>query len=441
MGRTLTWTSALLAATLVAYKPGTASADVHHRRSPIVEVVEKVSPAVVYIGTEQVIEERARGDARDFFDDFFGPRERRQAVQGLGSGVIIDPSGLIVTNDHVIHGASTIHVGLGQRKDAQRRRHRLRCRQRFGRAQGASAGGAPGGREAGHLQRPDDRRNGGRHRKPVRALQDGDLGRGFRDRPQLQGQRTHVQRLHPDGRGDQSRQLRRAAAQRRRRDRRHQHGDLRQRQGIGFAIPADKVKRIVTELTQFRKVRPVWVGIDVQSLTPEQAGRLGWDRNNGVVVTAIDSGSPAERAGLQQGDIIAEVASTPVDDQEDFDVRLRSYPAGAQIPMSIYRDGRVSSLAIVAQEFPVTMADQLSWDRLGLRIRPTGGGMGVAAVRPGSAAIRIGIAPGDVILQVNNTPTRTLDAYREALIAARLKRSVLILLRRGAAAYHITLPF
>src|SRR6185295_11050215 len=84
-------------------------------------------------------------------------------------------------------------------------------------------------------------------------------------------------------------------------------------QGIGFAIPADKVKRIVTELTQFRKVRPVWVGIDVQSLTAKQAGRLGWDRNNGVVVTSIDSGSPAERAGLQQGDIIAEVASTPVD--------------------------------------------------------------------------------------------------------------------------------
>src|SRR4051812_40018126 len=84
--------------------------DVNSRRSPVVQVVEKVSPAVVYVGTVQVVETRFRG--RGFDDFFFGPQEERRAVEGLGSGVIIDPSGIIVTNDHVIRGASQIHIVL-----------------------------------------------------------------------------------------------------------------------------------------------------------------------------------------------------------------------------------------------------------------------------------------------------------------------------------------
>ena len=94
--------------------------DLGSRRSPVVQVVDRVSPAVVYIGTVQMVEARFR--SRTLFDEFFfGPREERQAVEGLGSGVIIDPSGVIVTNDHVIRGASEIHVVLadGRQLDAE----------------------------------------------------------------------------------------------------------------------------------------------------------------------------------------------------------------------------------------------------------------------------------------------------------------------------------
>ena len=96
------------------------SGDLASRRSPVVQVVEKVSPAVVYIGTVQVVETRFR--QRSGFDDFFfGPREERRAVEGLGSGVIIDSAGVIVTNEHVIRGASEIHVVLadGRQIDAE----------------------------------------------------------------------------------------------------------------------------------------------------------------------------------------------------------------------------------------------------------------------------------------------------------------------------------
>src|SRR5215470_16326052 len=88
-----------------------ARADQARRHSPVVDVVQKVSPAVVFIGTEQVVDRRMRGSPLEEF--FFGEgsvRERRETVQSLGSGVIIDPAGIIVTNDHVVRGASAIHV-------------------------------------------------------------------------------------------------------------------------------------------------------------------------------------------------------------------------------------------------------------------------------------------------------------------------------------------
>src|SRR6516164_3044757 len=90
--------------------PALAGADVARRRSPVVEVVQKASAAVVFIGTEQRVDRRIRGSP---LGDLFGDgKQRQETVQSLGSGVIIDPGGLIVTNDHVIRGASAIHVVL-----------------------------------------------------------------------------------------------------------------------------------------------------------------------------------------------------------------------------------------------------------------------------------------------------------------------------------------
>jgi serine protease Do len=425
---------------LAAVLAATAQADQKTRRNAVVAVVEKVSPAVVYIGTEQIIEERARGDQWDVFEDFFNPRERRQAVQGLGSGVIIDPSGLILTNDHVIHGASAIHVGLADGRtlqvevigaDADNDLAVLRVQgkgpfpaARLGISSDLMIGetvvaiGSPFGLS-----------------KTVTAGVVSAVGRSFKA-----NNRTYNDFIQTDAAinpGNSGGPLLNV------------DGEIigintaifASAQGIGFAIPVDKVKRIVTELTQFGKVRPAWVGVDVAGLTPRIADRLGWDKSHGVVVASVDPGSPAERAGLQQGDIIAEVAGTPVDDPEDFDVRLRSYPAGAQIPLNVFREGKLGGASVTAQEFPAKLGEALSWDRLGIKVRPGGGGMTITQVRPGTQAARIGISAGDVVVRLNNVPVQTLDAYRETLIASRQSRSVLVLLRRGRSAYHITLPF
>ena len=109
----------VLALALIPALP--ARADLARRRSAVVDVVQKVGPAVVFIGTEQVVNRRMRGSPLEEFFFGEGGRPQRQTVQSLGSGVIIDPGGTIVTNDHVIRGASAVHVMLadGRQLDAE----------------------------------------------------------------------------------------------------------------------------------------------------------------------------------------------------------------------------------------------------------------------------------------------------------------------------------
>jgi serine protease Do len=206
-------------------------------------------------------------------------------------------------------------------------------------------------------------------------------------------------------------------------------------------IPADKVKRIVTELTQFGKVRPAWLGFDVQPLTLELSRRLGWDRTFGAVITNVEESRPAAEAGLQRGDIVTQVATTQVEDADDLKSRFRSFVAKTPVPLRVFRGGQVLEVSVTPVEFPARLVDATVWDRLGLRVKAGQGGMPITSVRPGTAAARVGLEPGDVILKVNNAPVGTPELFREAIIHARGKPSVLLLVRRGQRGYYLTLPF
>ena len=422
--------------------PSVARADQARRRSAVVEVVQKVSPAVVYIGTEQIVESRFRGDtpAERFFEEFFGPRERRQAVQGLGSGVIIDPSGIVVTNDHVIRGASAIHVILadgrqleaeviGSDADNDLAVLRVSAKAPLPAAKLGTSSDLMIGETVVAIGSPFGLS------KTVTSGVVSAVGRSFKANDRVFNDFVQTDAaINPGNSGGPLLNV---------------DGEVigintaifASAQGIGFAIPADKVRRIVAELTQFGKVRPAWTGVEVRTLTPRMAANLGWDRTYGVVVTGIEPGSPAEKAGLQRGDVIAEVGGSRVDDEEDFTVRLKGYPARAQVELSVFRNGASQTLALTPVEFPPKMAEGLAWERLGLRVRPVQGGLAVSAVRPGSNAARVGLEPGDVLLRLNNQPMNSAEAFREALVASRNTRSVLLLVRRGPAGYYITLPF
>ncbi len=414
--------------------------DLQSRRSPVVQVVDQVSPAVVYIGTVSVVERTFR--SRSVFDElFYGPSEERRAVEGLGTGVIVDPTGLIITNDHVIRGASEIHVVLadGRQLDAE--------------VVGADAEAdlavlkvtARGPLPSARLGTSSDLMIGETViaigsplglKKTVTVGVVSALGRTIRNEGHTFNDFIQTDAsINPGNSGGPLLNI---------------DGEIiginsaiiASAQNIGFAIPADKVRRIVTELTQYGKVRPAWVGLDVQPLTPELGRQLGWDRTFGAVVSAVEPNSPAEKAGIQRGDIVTQAGTTQLEDASDFQSRLKGFTAKSPIRLQLFRSGQLVEASVIPVEFPAELVDATVWERLGLRLKPvTGAGMAISAVRPNSSSAQVGLRPGDLIRKINNRPVLSPGDLREAVIQARGTRSVLLLVMRGQRGYYLTLPF
>ena len=425
-------TALLLALSLV-------TGDLESRRSPVVKVVEAVSPAVVYVGTVQVVETRFR--RRSPLDDlFFGPQEERRAVEGLGSGVIIDPAGVIVTNDHVIRGASEIHVVLadgrqldaeviGSDADADLAVLKVQSKTPLPSAKLGTSSDLMIGESVIAIGAPLGLK------KTVTLGVVSALGRSIRNEDQVFNDFIQTDAsINPGNSGGPLLNV---------------DGEviginsaiIASAQNIGFAIPADKVRRIVNELTHFGKVRPSWVGLDVAPLSLELGRRIGWDRTYGALVASVEDGSPCASAGFKPGDVIAQVGSTQVESADDLRSRLRNFTAGTPIGMKIFRGGRLVDVTVTPTEFPQKLVDVTVWERLGLKVKPGKDGMPIVAVRPGTPAQRVGLEPGDVLLRLNNMPLDSADRFRDAVVQARGQRSVLLLVRRGARGYYLTLPF
>ena len=414
--------------------PSAGWADVSKRHSAVVEVVQKVSPAVVFIGTDQ----RLRGITPEEYFTGRGAGHGRM-VQSLGSGVLIDASGLIVTNDHVIRGASAIHVVLADGSqleaevvgsDAGNDLALLRVQAkaplpaaRLGTSADLMIGetvvaiGAPLG-----LQ------------KTVTVGVLSAIGRSFK----AENEQTFDDFLQTDAAinpGNSGGPLLNLDA------------DviginaaiLASAQGIGFAIPVDKVRRIVTELKSFGKLRPAWVGLDVMPLTPVVSRKAGWERTHGVLVEHVQSGSPAALAGVHPGDVVTDVAGSPVADVEDFNARLRGYPARTSFVLGVFRGGHALTLTVTPEKFPATLVDALSWERLGLKVSTSKGGLVVVGVRRGSQAAQSGIQPGDLVTRLNNEPVASLEAFRDGLMSSQPR--LLLLVRRGAFTYPLGFRF
>ena len=419
-----------------------AAADLARRKDAVVEVVQMVSPAVVYIGTQQVVERGFRGRSSNLFDEIVGGLDRRaETVEGLGSGVIIDPSGVVVTNDHVIRGATAIHVVLADGRqldaevigsDADNDLAVLRVQ-----AKGAlpAVRLAPQGSELLMGETAIAIGSPFGLSKTVTVGVVSATGRSFKADGRVYNDFVQTDAsINPGNSGGPLLNV---------------DGEIigintaifSSAQGIGFAIPADKVRRIVAELTQYGKVRPAWVGVDVQDLPRQLALQLGWDRTHGVIVSGVDEGSPAQRAGVRRGDILAEVDGSRVTDAQDFRQRMRGYTALSPFLVQLFREGAARELQVAPVEFPSQRVDALAWERLGLRLKELRGGLVVQSLKAGSAADSAGLQPGDVVRKLNGLSVASLSVFREALLSARGGRSLLLVVQRGRYGYYVTLPF
>jgi serine protease Do len=414
-------------------------ADVSKRHSAVVEVVQKVSPAVVFIGTEQSVDRRLRGSTLEEFFTGRGP-SRGRTVQSLGSGVLIDASGLVVTNDHVIRGASAIHVVLADGRqleadvvgsDASNDLALLRIQGKgpFPAARLGTSADLMIGETVVAIGSPLGLQ------KTVTVGVLSATGRSFKaDNDQVFDDFLQTDAaINPGNSGGPLLNL---------------DGDviginsaiLASAQGIGFAIPVDKVRRIVAELRSFGKLRPAWVGIDAVPLTPTLAQQVGWERTHGVLVERVQAASPAAVAGVRPGDVVTDIAGSPVADVDDLNARLRGYPARTSFALSVFRGGHELTLTVTPEKFPASLVDGLAWERLGLKVSTTKGGLLVVGVRRGSQAAQSGLQPGDLLTRLNNEPVATLEAFRDGLMSS-LGRGVLLSVRRGAFTYPLGFRF
>jgi S1-C subfamily serine protease len=211
-------------------------------------------------------------------------------------------------------------------------------------------------------------------------------------------------------------------------------------QGIGFAIPIDRAKRIVADLIASGEVQPAWVGLLVQDITPDLAAHFGTAAGGGTVVRFVEKDSPAQSAGVRPGDVIVERGDHEIHSANEWERRMHDEPIGTTVRIALLRGDTRLTLQLQTQRFPLERADALAWDLLGLRLEEARGALAINAVRPGTAAERVGIRAGDILAGLAGQSLSSLDEFRRRFSNLRDARHVLVSIQRGRRLYHVPLP-
>ncbi len=188
-------------------------------------------------------------------------------------------------------------------------------------------------------------------------------------------------------------------------------------EGIGLAIPAALARRVVESLIREGKVVRGYLGVLINGLNAEGARRLGLPNNRGALITDVQPGSPADRAGLKSGDVIVKLGERDVTDPAALRNVTASMDVGATVPVTFYRKGEKQSLPVTIDELPPAPEVLASF---GFRVRPApagpdgAGGIEIDQVIAGSPAFRDGLRPGMRILSVGREPVSTIAQF-EAL--------------------------
>lgn len=428
---------------------GTANADMARRRDAIVEVVQKVSPAVVYIGTEQEVESRFRG-RRSPLEEFFGgmgAEPERQRISGLGSGAIIDPSGIIVTNDHVIRGASAIHVILadGRSFDAEVIGSdaandlavlKVNAKEALPIAKLGTSSDLMIGETVVAIGSPFGLS------KTVTAGVVSAVGRTFRADNRVYNDFVQTDAaINPGNSGGPLFNL---------------NGEVvgintaiaGEGSGIGFAVPSNLVKSLLPQLEKKGAVTRGWLGLMVQDMTPDLGEALGAPVKEGAVVTDVTAETAAARAGLRPDDIIVAADGQPIDSAGALTRLVAQKPPGAELTLALYRDakkrdvkaklGTRPDLEGVAEKEPAVGGSQRPAEhRVGLSLMdmdpalaesqelPPSGAL-VTEVAPASMAEHAGLLPGMVVVEAANKPVRGAKDVVTALRKTKPGESVLL---------------
>jgi serine protease Do len=424
--------AALLVALWVTSTP-LAAQDGGVRRTPIVRVVESVAPAVVNISAESIV--RA---VDPFFGGLFGSRERR--AQSLGSGLIIDPAGIVITNAHVIEGASKIVVVLrdgreleadvlGADRDADLAVLKVGERGLPSVPLGASTDLLMGETVIA-LGNPFGLSN---------TVTTGVLSARGRTVPSERGGvrfsdflQTDAS-INPGNSGGPLVNLEGAVIG-------INTAIVQGANGIGFAIPADRAQRVVSDLLRFGELQPIWTGLRLETVDAELARRSGLPANRGALVVRVFEGSPAARAGVREGDQVVAIGRQPVSAREDISTAFYSAPVATPLLLEVRRGNQTLRLAVAAERPPRGLGLAVLEAVPGLRVRGGREGLVIDRVERGSPAARAGLRAGDRVLAANGQRLGELEELSREVLRAVDRGGLFLVVGRGRYAYNLNLP-
>ena len=434
-------------------------------RTGFAPIVKKVLPTVVNISSTKVVKTPTQFEGQmpddDFFRQFFGgsmrgtpqmPREQRE--RGLGSGVIVSPNGYILTNNHVVDGATDVKVTLSDKHDYKARvvgadpkvdlailkidatdlpaivigdssniqigDYALAVGNPFGVGKTVTMGivSATGRSHLGIEDYEDFIQTDA----PINPGNSG--GALINDRGELIGINTAIISHGSEG-----------------------------SQGIGFAIPVNLARTVMDEILKNGKVTRAYLGIVPQDVTPAIAKAFGVKEFTGALVGGVSADGPAQKAGLKNGDIILELNGKPVADANELRMSVSMMAPGTAVNLKVLREGADRNLTVTLGELPTEQASAekgssennselsgISVQNLNANLAqqlgvPAGAsGVVVTKVDPSSAAADAGLQRGDVIQEVNRKPIHNTSDFAAAMRNAK-DQTLLLVNRQGNTIY------
>lgn len=406
------------------------------RETQVVRVVREVAPAVVYISSKQRVQNPFGGPFWDLFgDDFWGSPPPGAQETSLGSGVLIDREGFVLTNEHVVMGGTEIQVTLNDGRSFPARM--VGSAPEMDLALLKIEGGGPF--PAARLGRSDDLMIGetviavGNPFGLSNTVSVGVLS--ATGRTVAAGNRRYADFLQTDAPinpGNSGGPLLNIL------------GEvigintaiIRQAQGIGFAIPIDRARRVVEQLRTYGKVRPVWLGF--LALDPSDLYRKRLGRNGGALVART---YPFAYPGVEveTDDFLLSLDGKPLESAADFNARLALLKEGDRVRISLLRQGRPLEVTLPARSMPEKLTPAMAWELLGLKVQRGNRFLEVASVRRGSPAEAAGLRAGDSLLAVQDKPVRTVEEFLVEARAALGATGLPISVGRGPWTYYVTL--
>lgn len=415
------------------------------RMTPVVRTVQTVSPAVVNIHSARMVEREVNPFGSlfgrdDVFRHFFGSQDftRRFEQRSLGSGVVIDGrKNLVLTNAHVIEGASSIRVRLMDGREFDGRLigsdpdfdlailHLADARDLPQAVMGDSAD-IMIGETVIAIGNPYGFGN------TVTTGVVSALGRTIETK-----QGTFTDFIQTDAAinpGNSGGPLMNLA------------GELvgintaiyAEAEGIGFAIPINKAKLVVDELVSHGRVQAVWLGLEGQDVDERIAHFLGLDQARGMLIADIHEKSVRD-AGVNTGEVVRAVNGVRIEDRDHYLRVLRNFTISQALQLELLGSNGLRTVNVSVQPFTDEKALAMAEKRWGLTVAPRGSNLEIIQVRQGSPAQKLGLQKGDILLNIAGDVQRSVDDFALAFKRYRMANTVLLLVARDGQGYYVRL--